>query len=94
MAIDATVIPLKKIISTLDFNINEDDKIKLTYTTNFGSEELSTSSYTQFTKKRHLDCVKLFDGYDTTLTIHTSALNIRWNATSCPAGSTWLYSLE
>ena len=47
---DATVIPLKKIIlSTLDFNINEDDKIKLTYTTNFGSEELSTSSYTQFT---------------------------------------------
>ena len=43
-------------------NINEDDKIKLTYTTNFGSEELSTSSYTQFTKERHLDCIKLFDG--------------------------------
>ena len=34
---DATFILLKKIISTLNFNINEDDKIKLTYTTNFGS---------------------------------------------------------
>ena len=97
--VDATVIPLKKIITTLgyNFNINEDDKIKITYTTDFGSEKISSPTYTQFTKERHLDCINLFDGYNTCIircsAIDTSTLNVRWNATWIPAGSTWLYTL-
>ena len=92
---DATVIPLEKI---LEINgSNKDDKIKITYTTDFGSEEISTFTYTQFTKERHLDCINLFDGYDSCIircsAIDTSTLNVRWNASWIPAGSTWLYSL-
>ena len=93
--VDATVVPLEKI---LEINgSNEDDKINITYTTDFGSEEIFLSSYIKFTKERHLDCINLFDGYDTNIirceTIDTSTLNIRWNATWIPAGSTWLYTL-
>ena len=93
--IDATVIPLEKI---LEINgSNEDDKIKMTYTTDFGSEEISISNYTKFTKERNFDCINLFDDYDNNIirceTIDTSTLNVRWNATWIPAGSTWLYSL-
>ena len=95
---DATVIPLEKIISTLgNVNSYEDDKIKFFHTTDFGSEEISSPTYTQFTKERHNDCINLFDGYDTNIircsVIDTSTLNIRWNASWIPAGSTWLYSL-
>jgi len=93
--VDATVIPLEKI---LEINgSNEDDKINITYTTDFGSEEISTFTYTQFTKERHLDCINLFVGYDTNIircsAIDTSSINVRWNASWIPAGSTWLYTL-
>jgi len=77
--VDATVIPLGK-ITTL--GNDEEDNINITYTTDFASEEISTFTYTQFTKERHLDCINLFDGYNTCIircsAIDTSTLNVRW----------------
>ena len=87
-------IPLFKITTLTN---DEEDKINITYTTDFGSEEISISSYIEFTTERQNNCINLFDDYGSCIirceTIDQSTLNIRWNATWIPSGSTWLYTL-
>jgi len=61
------------------------------------SIELDASKYEEFTTSRHTDCINLFDDYSTNLIrcekIDESSLNIRWEVSWTPSGSTWLYNL-
>ena len=89
---DATTAPIEKMVS------NNDDTI-ITYATDFisNSEPMSITTYSKITRDRHTDCINLFDAYNTTIirceSIDKSTLNIRWDASWIPAGSTWLYDL-
>ena len=90
---DGTTIPIETIASSLGITPDA-----ITYTTDFDQNvKMSTEAYTKYTAARHLDCINLFDGYNTTVTrcetLDRNTLNVRWKASFIPAGSTWLYNL-
>ena len=93
-SIDATTIPIADII-----HHDADLSTTVSYASDFVTrqETLSISAYSQFTQARHADCMQLFDGYKTKLvrceTLDDSSLNMRWEASWIPAGSSWLYNL-
>ena len=89
---DASTIPIKQIIrhSNIPFSISCSSDF-------VSSIELDASKYEEFTTSRHTDCINLFDDYSTNLIrckkIDESSLNIRWEVSWIPSGSTWLYNL-
>ena len=93
---DASTIPIQQIRNELD-----DSNIVnscVSYASDFASTtKLSASQYEEFTTSRHADCINLFDNYKTHLIrcekLNEQYINIRWNATWIPSGSTWLYNL-
>lgn len=98
---DATTIPIEEVLpiitgisSNNDANITE----KVSYASDFVPlQDMSVSMVRKFTHSRHEDCIDLFDGYETNLirceVLDETSLNVRWNASWIPAGSTWLYNL-
>ena len=61
---DGTTIPIETIASSLGITPDA-----ITYTTDFDQNvKMSTEAYTKYTAARHLDCINLFDGYNTTVT--------------------------
>ena len=92
---DATTIPIADIIYH-----DADLSTTVSYASDFfpRQEGISITSYCQFTQARHADdCMQLFDGYKTKLIrceiLDENSLNMRWEATWIPAGSSWLYNL-
>lgn len=90
---DASTIPIKQIIRH-----NNISCCSISYSSDFvPSIELDASKYEEFTASRHTDCINLFDDYSTNLIrcekIDESSLNIRWEVSWIPSGSTWLYNL-
>ncbi len=90
---DASTIPIKQIIRH-----NNISCCSISYSSDFVSSiELDASKYEEFTTSRHTDCINLFDYYSTNLIrcekIDESSLNIRWELSWTPSGSTWLYNL-
>lgn len=91
---DASTIPIKQIIRH-----NNTSCCSISYSSDFVSSsiELDASKYEEFTTSRHTDCINLFDDYSTNLIrcekIDESSLNIRWEVSWTPSGSTWLYNL-
>lgn len=102
---DVTTVPFDKIISSdNDFVFSED--IKLFYSSDFIPRQKlpDFNEYCKQNKRRHKDCLDLFDGYSTeilrceplpllTQKETSTSVNIRWKASWIPAGSTWLYQL-
>ncbi len=92
---DASTIPITQIRNELDNNIMI---ACVSYASDFVSTtKLSASEYDKFTTSRNTDCINLFDNYNTELIrcekLNEQSINIRWNATWIPSGSTWLYNL-
>jgi len=99
---DSTTIPIGKILSTsATFNHGGVDPIKPTvvsYASDFvPRQEIPASTYSSFTQARHDDCMDLFDGYESSVirceALDETRINVRWEASWIPAGSTWLYKL-
>lgn len=93
---DASTISIKQIRNELDNNNMIISRVS--YSSDFSSiMKLSASEYDKFTTSRHTDCINLFDKYNTNLIrcekLNEQCINIRWNATWIPSGSTWLYNL-
>lgn len=92
---DASTIPITQIRNELDSNIMIEC---VSYSSDFlSTTKLSASEYDKFTTSRNTACINLFDKYKTNLIrcekISEHSINIRWNATWIPSGSTWLYNL-
>ena len=84
---DATAIPIESM---------ELLKCKtVSYSSDFVSQQLSFEAYGSYTKEKHGDCISLFDSYETSLVrceaLDETSINVRWNATWIPIGSSWLY---
>lgn len=81
---DATTIPF----DTIDCD-------SVNYSNNFVSQIISRDVYTKCANSRHEECLNLFDRYKTSLirceVLDETSLNVRWNATWIPVGSSWLY---
>lgn len=93
---DASTIPIKQILRN-DLGSNMMVSC-VSYASDFTSTmKLSVSEYDKFTTSRHTDCINLFDNYKTNLIrcekLNEQSINIRWNATWIPSGSTWLFKL-
>ncbi len=92
---DASTIPITQIQNEPGSNIVIEC---VSYASDFlSTTKLSASEYDKFTTSRNTDCINLFDNYNTNLIrcekISDQSINIRWNATWIPSGSTWLYNL-
>lgn len=92
---DASTIPITQIRNKLDNNRMIEC---VSYSSDFVSAtKLSASEYDKFTSSRNTDCFNLFDNYKTNLIrcekLNEQSINVRWNATWIPSGSTWLYNL-
>ena len=85
---DAISIPLETVGA--DFK-------SMSFSSDFVSHQISLEAYASFARDRHEACANLFDGYKTSLVrcelLDETALNVRWNATWIPDGSSWLYQL-
>ena len=96
---DASTLPIRHIIRNIEQDSNTTLIIScISFASDFvPTTKFSASKYHDFTSSRHEDCINLFDNYKTQLIrcekLNEYSINIRWNATWIPSGSTWLYSL-
>ena len=85
---DVTAMPVK---STELLNCKT-----VSYSSDFVSQEVSFETYITYAKAIHDDCISLFDSYETALVrceaLDETSINVRWNATWIPVGSSWLYN--
>lgn len=97
---------LETILATVDGSDRsvKDDipDCKVVYTSDIQEQNacLSLKEYIEFTKSRNIDCIDLFDRYESRIvrcsnlsdSVHKE-LNVQWEASWVGAGSVWLFNL-
>ena len=88
-------LPIKG--DAISIPLDMSDCNSISFSSDFVSQQITLDTYSSFARDRHEACTNLFDGYQTSLVrcelLDETTLNVRWNATWIPDGSSWLYQL-